>query len=71
MGEVPLYPVAVRAGGGDEDAPGGGQEGRRLSHRKYLSSCFRKSTPPHNRQHNILYSNSKQQFDDFMGGATF
>ena len=34
-------------------------------------SGFGKSTPPQNRQLNILISNSKQQVDDVVGEVTF
>ena len=32
---------------------------------------FRKSTPPQNRQLDISISDSKQEFDDFVGDLTF
>ena len=41
------------------------------SDRKYLLISFRKSTPPQNRQLNILIGNSKQQVVDFVGELTF
>jgi len=37
----------------------------------YLLISFRKSTPPQNRQLNILVSDSKQKVDDFVGELTF
>ena len=40
-------------------------------HRKYSLISLRKSTPPQNRQLNILISNSEQCVDDFVGGLTF
>ena len=42
-----------------------------LSHRMYLLISFTESTPPQNRQLNILISNSKQPVDDFVGELTF
>ena len=37
----------------------------------YLLISFRKSTPPQNRQLNIVTKNSKQQVDDFVVKLTF
>ena len=37
----------------------------------YWLISFRESTPPQNRQVNIVVSNNKQQVDDFVGGLTF
>ena len=37
----------------------------------YLLISFRKSTPPQNRQLNILISNSKQKVQNFVGGGDF
>ena len=34
----------------------------------YLTQCI-KSTPPQNRQLNILMSHSEQEVDDFVGGV--
>ena len=41
------------------------------SHSMNLLIRFRKSTPPQNRQLNVLIGNSKQQVDDFVGELTF
>ena len=40
------------------------------SYTMYLSICCRKSTPPQNRQLNLLSSNSKQQVDGLEGVLT-
>ena len=42
-----------------------------LSDRMYLLISFRKSTPPQNRQLNILISSYTEQVDGFGGGLTF
>jgi len=42
-----------------------------LSDTMYLLISFRMSTPPQNRQLNILIGNSKQYVDDFVGELTF
>ena len=42
-----------------------------LSHSMYLLNCFRKSTPPQNRQLFVSISNSKRSLDDFVGELTF
>ena len=42
-----------------------------LSHTMYQSNCFRKPTPPQNRQLNIWIRNSKQSVNDFVGELTF
>ena len=42
-----------------------------LSDTMYLLISFRKSTPPQNRQLNILIGNSKRSVDEFVGELTF
>ena len=37
----------------------------------YVLNSFTKSTPPKNRQLNILICNSKQRVEDFVGELTF
>ena len=46
-------------------------EGLIVSHTMYQSNGFRESTPPQNRQLNVLISDSKRLGDDFEGGGTF
>ena len=61
-------------GEGDARVPRGLRRvapGPLLSHRMYLLISFRKSTPPQNRQLDILISKSEQSVDDFRGGLTF
>ena len=41
------------------------------SHKMYSSIGFRESTPPRNRQLNVLMSNSEHEFDDFVTELTF
>ena len=48
----------------------GGAEGEEVGEGD-LSISSRKSTPPQNRQLNVLISNSKQQVDNFVGGVDF
>ena len=42
-----------------------------LSHTMHQLNGFRKSTPPQNRQRNVLIGKSKQQVVDSVGGLTF
>ena len=41
------------------------------SHRMHQLNGLRQSTPPQNRQHIVLISNSNQYVEDFVGGVTF
>ena len=42
-----------------------------LSATMYQSISFRKSSPPHDRQLDMLISNGKQQVDNYWGELTF
>ena len=55
-------------------APGGAPRdppGTTSSHTMCQLNCFRRSTPPQNRQLNVLISHRKQQVDDFVGELAF
>ena len=55
-----------------EESGGRAQQGKtHSSDTMYSSKSLRMSTPPPNRQLNILISNSKHRVDGFVGELTF